>query len=78
MDRGSWWATVHGVAKSRTQLKLLSTQKCNQLKNRLIRSFIPSGPLYEAVSLQIVKVKCLLVLRFGKGILTLVGARNFP
>ena len=20
MDRGSWWATVHGVAKSRTQL----------------------------------------------------------
>ena len=25
MDRGVWWATVHGVAKSRTQLKLLST-----------------------------------------------------
>ena len=21
MDRGAWWATVHGVAKSRTQLK---------------------------------------------------------
>ena len=21
MDRGVWWATVHGVAKSRTQLK---------------------------------------------------------
>ena len=21
MDRGLWWATVHGVAKSRTQLK---------------------------------------------------------
>ena len=20
MDRGTWWATVHGVAKSRTQL----------------------------------------------------------
>ena len=20
MDRGAWWATVHGVAKSRTQL----------------------------------------------------------
>ena len=20
MDQGSWWATVHGVAKSRTQL----------------------------------------------------------
>ena len=25
MDRGAWWATVHGVSKSRTQLKLLST-----------------------------------------------------
>ena len=24
MDRGAWWATVHGVAKSQTQLKLLS------------------------------------------------------
>ena len=24
MDRGTWWATVHGVAKSRTQLKQLS------------------------------------------------------
>ena len=24
-DRGAWWATVHRVAKSRTWLKLLST-----------------------------------------------------
>ena len=22
MDRGTWWATVHGVTKSRTQLRL--------------------------------------------------------
>ena len=21
MDRGAWWATIHGVAKSRTQLR---------------------------------------------------------
>ena len=26
MDRGAWWATVHRVTKSRTQLKRLSTQ----------------------------------------------------
>ena len=26
MNRGAWRATVHGVAKSRTQLKRLSTQ----------------------------------------------------
>ena len=25
MDRGSWWATVHGVLQSLTQLKRLST-----------------------------------------------------
>ena len=24
MDEGAWWAMVHGVAKSRTRLKLLS------------------------------------------------------
>ena len=27
MDREAWWATVHGVAKSCTQLKRLSTHK---------------------------------------------------
>ena len=25
MDRGAWWATIHGVARSQTQLKWLST-----------------------------------------------------
>ena len=25
IDRGAWWATVHGVAKSRTQLERLRT-----------------------------------------------------
>ena len=25
MDRGAWWATVHSIAKSQTQLKRLST-----------------------------------------------------
>ena len=28
MDRGAWWATVHGVAKSWTWLKQLSTHTC--------------------------------------------------
>ena len=30
MDRGAWWATVHRVAKSQTQLKLLSTQNTTE------------------------------------------------
>ena len=27
-DRGVWWAAVHGVAQSRTQLKQLSMHTC--------------------------------------------------
>ena len=30
MDRGAWWATVHRVTKSRTQLKRLSTHTYEQ------------------------------------------------
>ena len=26
MDRGAWWATVHGVAKSQTGLHLIQTE----------------------------------------------------
>jgi len=33
MDRGAWWATVHGVTKSQTQLKLLSTHAHKYLKD---------------------------------------------
>jgi len=28
MDRGAWWATIHGVAKSQKGLKRLSTREC--------------------------------------------------
>ena len=31
MDRGAWWATVHGVAQSWTQLKQLSMQETNSV-----------------------------------------------
>ena len=30
MDRGAWWATVHGVAKSRTRLKRLSSSSSSR------------------------------------------------
>ena len=36
MDKGAWWATVHGVAKSRTRLQRLSTVMCScVLRNRV-------------------------------------------
>ena len=31
MDRGGWWATVHGVAKSQTQQKRLSIEQLTHL-----------------------------------------------
>ena len=39
MDRGAWRATVHGVAKSQTQLKQLSMQTCVSLVN------LPNNPM---------------------------------
>ena len=35
MDRGAWWATVHRVAKSRTQLNNLA---CTNVRNNTERS----------------------------------------
>ena len=34
VDRGAWWATVHGVAKPQTRLKQLSMQTCMQKMQR--------------------------------------------
>ena len=31
MDRGAWWATVHGVAKSQTQLKGLAHKNAHKV-----------------------------------------------
>ena len=31
MDRGAWWATVHGITKSQTRLKRLSTHSISNL-----------------------------------------------
>ena len=32
MDRGAWWATVHGVSKSQTQLSMHSEEGRTSLK----------------------------------------------
>ena len=41
MDRGTWWAAVHRVAKSQTQLKWLSLHMCIESK------FIFERPLFN-------------------------------
>ena len=35
IDRGAWWATVHRVAKSQTQLKQLSTAQHRLTQGRI-------------------------------------------
>ena len=32
MDRGAWWATVHGVTKSQTQLLLLLLSRFSHVR----------------------------------------------
>ena len=34
MDRGVWWATVHSVTKSQTQLKQLSIRRMESIKSK--------------------------------------------
>ena len=41
MDRGTWWATVHGVAQSRTRLKRLraAAASATQIKDIQLKSY---------------------------------------
>ena len=43
MDGGAWWATVHGVAKSRTRLRLRFSVL---LKGSVLKSKAPLTPVY--------------------------------
>ena len=47
MDRGDWWATVHRVTKSQTQLKWLSTHtytiNSRYASGKIIHTLISSG-----------------------------------
>ena len=43
MDRGAWWATIHGVAKRRTQLSGLTHQIQTCVLMMLVGCVGPSG-----------------------------------
>ena len=51
MDRGAWRATVHGVAKSRTQLK--------QLAHELLQSQDDIEPEHKSIAMVLEKRKYL-------------------
>ena len=48
-DKGAWWATVHGVPRSQTQLSLHTTQAvfiyCNEKEKAELRSTISGEEL---------------------------------
>ena len=43
MDRGAWWATVHGVTKNGTCLKQLSMRMCRDISHLETRTWISSS-----------------------------------
>ena len=48
MDRGAWWATVHGITKSSTWLKQFSTHaKQKQYYNTLTTDFKKKNGLHQ-------------------------------
>ena len=55
MDRGAWWAAIHGVTQSRTRLKQLSTQVCigegngNPLHYSCLENLKDTGTRWAAV-----------------------------
>ena len=72
MDGGSWWATVHGVAKSQMRLsdftfftfflweaKTLETMWCGPKQNETLVFFRKSGPMKAGILAAMAKLGCL-------------------
>ena len=45
MDRGDWWATVHGVTNSWARLKWLSLHTCNKFHDITLKQLTPPAPI---------------------------------
>ena len=48
MGRGAWWAAVHGVSQSRTQLKRLSSSSCSRREKGFPHSSVGKSPACNA------------------------------
>ena len=63
MNQGAWWATVHGVAKSRTRLSNLTSLQAKQSKLKqtkiLTKPFYPKKFTLEIYLYQICMYKCI-------------------
>ena len=61
MERGAWWATVYGVAKSQTQLSMHAIcmfQRCfRKISHPLLLPLCPKVCLYVYVSLAALHIR---------------------
>ena len=67
VDRGAWWATVHGVAESRTRLSDLTSLHFTLVKawKGEVGSFLTRAPGYRAYSHTPGALRCLPFWRAG-------------
>ena len=63
MDRGAWWATVHGVAESDraakdvfSQNKRVTKSTLDELENRRIEKLLKSAALSMTISTKLMKL----------------------
>ena len=52
MDRGAWWATVHGIPKSQTRLRVHACNATLGSSNPRLRWFIRASPLLTGTGCQ--------------------------
>ena len=57
MDRGAWWATVHGVAKNRTQLSDSHTHTHTLGRHELMKAL----ETYSTIDVHMIHSKCCIV-----------------
>ena len=72
MDRGAWWATVHGVAKSRTRLSDFTSLQCFFHWTVSNKSFLQECELILMTYYLVMLGSCLDQRRGGEGIMCVI------
>ena len=66
-DRGAWWAAIHGVAQSRTQLKWLSSSSSSKIiifNSITLKVYFPLCPPHHFQSIHFPRLEALISVLF--------------
>ena len=66
MDRGAWWATVHGVAKSHTQLSI--AQQSSDREGFLYKNRCLGGRHFKSRETQVLDMELAVYWQAGEGV----------